>query len=218
MNFKEFYEQVSWLVKQDKDSSPYSLAEIGDVRNLYNRLSKALVASYPQRFRKITSLDPVAIETKEQTFSNAVTVFAIKVNSSNWTIPMSYNSQDQTGNIYMLSENTLRFDPVLPIGTVLWIDWTEYPEEIADDPTFPDTVFVPPATSPYLSTLNMPADALEVLINQCAEQAFIRNGSTPAEAFYVAYKQSMNLFMNRRPTFRQQTFHMGGTPPKFGRR
>jgi len=218
MNFKEFYEQVSWTVKQEKSSGPYSLAEIGDVRNLYNRLVKALVASYPQRFRKISSLDPAIVATDEQTFSDALTIFAIKINESNWTIPMSYNSQDGSGNVYMLSENSLKFDPALSVGDVLWLDWTEYPDEVEEDATFPDTVFVPPADSPYLDELTMPPEALEVLIHQCVEQTFIRNGNTPPEPFYISYRQAMSLFLNKRPTFRQQSFHLGGTPPKFGRR
>jgi len=218
MNFKEFYEQVSWTVKQEKSSGPYSLAEIGDVRNLYNRLVKALVASYPQRFRKISSLVPAIVATDEQTFSDALTIFAIKINQSNWTIPMSYNSQDGSGNVYMLSENSLKFDPALSVGDVLWLDWTEYPDEVEEDATFPNTVFVPPATSPYLDELTMPPEALEVLIHQCVEQTFIRNGNTPPEPFYISYRQAMSLFLNKRPTFRQQSFHMGGTPPKFGRR
>lgn len=205
-SFKELYDQVSWLVKQEKTSTKYSLAESSDVVDLYNRLGSALVASQPERFREIYETTLTSDQLSVYTNPSICTVFAVKVAEYDWTKPFSYNSKE--GYIKLYKENTIKFESGLSVavGTALSLDCAFYRDKIALTELDPTGALI---------DIEYPPDAINTLIYQIAEQVFIRNDSTPTETFYRAMTEAYSVFKNKRPTFTQQTVTYNTV--KFGR-
>jgi len=197
MNYSDFYKLVSWLVKQEAESSEYSLGTIEDLLPITNLKMKSIVMAYPAKFRGLYR-HQVADATGLIRVPLAVRVYAVKLGNTNWTVPMSYNSPH--GTIFMEAADTIRIIPTPALGSTVMFDCALKPTPLIDE------------TSP----LDMPEDALEVVRYQVAEEIFIRSNTTPSESFYRAMSSAISLFANRAPIFTQQAVMQQG--PVFGGR
>lgn len=205
MQFTKFYEQVSWLLKQEPTSSVYSLAEIADVVDVFNRLSKELIDDYPEKFRKLVdvTLTPVAPATTVATYTpeETATVFSVRINDGDWTVPVSFNAP--YGEVKMFSEDTMLFEPALEAGTKLTLDCSQY---IAD---FSTTSPTPVGHLAITAEIPLKPAVINIMLYKVCEQVAARNGMTLSEEFYRAFRAAFNNFVNKKPTFRQQTAGFG---------